>query len=129
MAITIQWADTDQSAIILTFTPGWQWSDFRAAREQGGKMVRSVDHVVHIIGDFSQNNGHLPIDALSYFRHTADNLPWNVGMVYINASRKSLAVRLYHSIIRLGVKKLEDRVKFVDSIQEAQYLIRQRIHA
>jgi hypothetical protein len=129
MAITIKWADTDQSAIIMTFTPAWHWSDFRTAREQAGKMVRSVDHVVHIIGDFSQNKGYLPVDALSYFRHTADNLPWNVGIVYIISSRKSLAIRLYQSIIRLGVKKLEDRVKFVDSLQEAQCLIGQRIRA
>ncbi|QPC84406.1 hypothetical protein G4Y79_08530 [Phototrophicus methaneseepsis] len=129
MPITVTWADRTPNIILFTFTAPWDVDEFKEKRAEAGELLRSVNFPVHVIADFSANDGFLPTNSLTEFRHTSNLLPWNTGAIYVISSRPTLAVRVYQSLLKLGITQLSTRVYFADSVPDAMARIHNQVRS
>lgn len=120
MPIQVRWADEQQTITEFIFVSPWTTDEFRTARAQAKQMADTVSHDVHVLADFTENYGMLPSDALSTFRHAAQDVhPRWISLVII--SRRARFARAIFGLLE-RLTKVTVRTYFVASQAEAQQL-------
>lgn len=125
MAITVNWADAEQSIINLEFQPGWTWDDLYVAIRQADALIISVDHTVHLLIDIRKAGG-LPGDFMRVAGDIFDSgeARANEGQkVVVGAGR--LLQMAYGAFLRVYGHRLKNRpFHFTGSLDEAYALLK-----
>ncbi|MBN2305558.1 MAG: hypothetical protein JXQ72_13835 [Anaerolineae bacterium] len=67
MPITIEWDNDDHTVILWTLSGQWTWADIRTTQADYHDMLRTVDHMVDVIGDM-RHSTTVPLKALPNFQ-------------------------------------------------------------
>lgn len=78
MSITAVWLDDTKTTILREFSGSWTWDEFYKSQGEVNAMLRSVDHLVNQIFDFSTTKS-LPPNTLTHLRNSGRNMPENRG--------------------------------------------------
>ncbi len=71
MPINVQWDNTEQNIVVITFTQPWTWHDFDQAITDMITHFDSVNHPVDVIFDI-RKGGFPPPDAITHFKKAAE---------------------------------------------------------
>jgi hypothetical protein len=115
MGITIQWDDSEQTIVRMTFSGQWTLDELRSLGLQVILMIRSAPHPVYVISDFRSSDG-LPPGVFWQARDLNQLRPanWAAGIsISTDAMHKSLldmfgAVYLAQRSERLFIVKTDD---------------------
>lgn len=118
MPYTVEWANEEQSIILVTFEPGWTWQEFAttSAKEKIA-MLDSVDHPVYIIQWFQ---GRIPVPKIGWtqsFRNAGTIDHPNYAMVILVTSN-NIAQSLVN-VFGAIVPSFKDKMRLVKTIEEA----------
>lgn len=122
MSITVGWYDDEQTIIYQHLEGTWTVSEWRnVIRKDIGDLMRSVDHTVHIIGDYLDSET-MPIFGLAQARSTIATIPDNLGkMVVITDNNLINTMARVFNALKLGNGQLEAYT--VRSLEEALELL------
>jgi hypothetical protein len=120
MAINIDWRNDEKRVLILAFEGTFSWDELRTAYEQAWDMVRSQPHVVAVINDATKRTTAPSGNAFGSYRTIWNERPDNLGTVYVIGS--STAGRMVSAVFMKALR-LDDRLRYVGSIEEAEELI------
>ncbi|MBX3085003.1 MAG: hypothetical protein KF716_25435 [Anaerolineae bacterium] len=123
MTVHVQWENSRQTAIRVTFDPQWRWQDYDASVDEVRQMLRSVDHTVDIISDIRTSTPQTQGLAWNHFRRTFSDIPHNIGMVVI-AGRGHFTASIFSLVVQSD-PRLVRRTRFVSTIAEAHSVLRQ----
>lgn len=128
MGITVDWDDAEHTIIRMTFEGNWTLEDLRTKGMEVIQMLRTVEHPVYVISDFTASDS-LPVGILWQARDlnryrpanwaagitiTSDALARNLvetfGVIYLNDRRHRLFLvysneEAYETINRLRSEK------------------------
>ncbi len=82
MNLSIAWDNPEQTVIRQTLLDGWTWEALYELNQQTNAMMRSVDHTVHLMVDFTQTS-HLPVGGLTHAHNIFKNYPPNFGILVV----------------------------------------------
>lgn len=106
MGIIVQWDNTAQNIILISFTQPWTWHDFDHAITEMIGHFDSVNHPVDVIFDI-RKGGFPPADAITHFKKAAEiqhpngrrlvYVAPNILAGFVNRIGKILAITNRHS--------------------------------
>lgn len=82
MPITVVWDDEGHTAIRYDITDPWDWPDLLEAFTKDDDLIKSVNHAVHLILNFSESKT-APPDPMSRLKGIAGMVSSQVGLVII----------------------------------------------
>ncbi len=129
MPISVEWDNSQHTAILFTYQRPWTWREFDAAIEQTLALASSVDHKVDVIFDL-RNGGFPPRDAVQRFKAASEITHPNVGQyVYVAPSMLAQFVKNVIQILNrayggFGNFKVPNIV-FTKSLEEARTFLAQ----
>ena len=98
MAISVQWDNPEQTAVMIVYTRPWTWKEFDAAIAQMLTLFNSVNHQVHVIFDI-RNGGFPPPDAMTRFKKVTEIQHPNGGLLVFIAP--TILVQFVNSIAKI----------------------------
>jgi hypothetical protein len=123
LGISAQWDNEEKTIILVTIDSEWTWADLIAIDAQTTAMYESVGHTVDLVVDARQNKLVLT-GFLSYARSLLD-ITWHPlagNAVVFGAGSRVQA--LFDAAALVAGKRFE-RVRFVESLDEARALLKQ----
>lgn len=119
MTIEFGWADTHQSVFEIVLQPGWTWRDFNNAIVEVVEMLKSVEHPVYLIFNYS-NCYEVPMggNAFGYTTQAITYLPPNIQMI-VAVSRNPFVQMMFDSFKRVLVSRFSQRIYHDYSVEEA----------
>ena len=85
MAISIEWGNDEHTIIYWVFNGKWTWEEFSDAQRDSNRLLATVAHTVHVIGNL-QNGPTLPANALSAYQGFLEHSPENTGITVLVGS-------------------------------------------
>lgn len=126
MPVELTWSDEQQTIIIQRFYGKWTWNEFYEYNSKHiPKMMRQVDHVVHIVSDYTDGKSLPGGGAITHARNVVNNYPDNWGILVIvsdNMFIRSL-VDIFCKIFQASIGK---KVHSAKSREEAYDIINSR---
>lgn len=121
MGITVAWQDADQRVVHIVYKGQWTNEEFRVAAYEAMALVRTVNHPVYVIDDFSASDG-LPLGVFWQASNSAQFRPpnWAGG---IAITRDLLLRSLIDIFSRVYLGKHERRVFVANDLEEAHAII------
>lgn len=123
MAITIEWANEDQTVILYQIASPWSWEDGEAAKDQLHQMIDAVGHRVDCIFEVS-HVGALPRNTLQVVFERYDFIPKNVGLYVVVGAPSS--IKAVVDVLRLMRPSIFSRYHMVKTFDDAYHLIASR---
>lgn len=122
MRISVEWGNAEKTFVLQDFTPGWTWEDFYESSKQSITMIKSVDHITHIISDF-RNSGALPIgSSITHARNVMKNYPDNWGILVVVSD--SMFIRsLVGAFRRLFASGIGGKTYATETMEQAHELM------
>jgi len=117
MGITVAWEDEQQTIIRLTYEGVWENEEFRNSSYQSMVMMRSVNHPVYVINDFTKSEMP-PLGVLWQARSTNQMRPSNWGGG-VAITSDSVIRSLIDVFIHVYMLSRQQRDQFVVSTNEA----------
>jgi hypothetical protein len=123
MGISAQWDNEEKTVILVTFEAEWTWDDVIAIDAQATAMYDSVGHQVDLIADLRENK--LVVSGILSYARSLLTTNWHplVGIVIVVGI--SSQVRALFDAAAAVTGKRWERVRFVNSLEEARGLIAQ----
>ena len=112
MPISVRWNDQDRTCIETRFDDPWTLDEFVEARKTWHRMIKSVDHRVHVLLNMSETY-QMPIGTLRHFSAIHRTPHPRQGHVYIYGMNPEF-MKLSSHLVE-GVVDPEKTVQFVDS--------------
>jgi hypothetical protein len=120
MSITVEWANTEKTALHFVFKDNWTWTEFLAVVEQGRVMTESAPHKVDHIYDVRQSHG-LPSGAMGQFRSLRNRSPNNLRRrVLVGAS--SLIMMLSQTMLKI-YPSLKENFLVAETLEQAMQIV------
>jgi hypothetical protein len=120
MPINVSWHNEDKSLVVITFEGTLSWDEVQAGYTQAWQLILSQPHTVNLFNDGTRAPTLPPGNALGNFRSIWKDRPANFGMAFVfGGSQMGRAL----SEVFLKAIRLEGRLRFVNSIEEAEALI------
>jgi len=123
MPIKIDWANSEQTAILLAFDQQWTWSEFEKVAEVEHVLMDLVDHRVDVIADMRDTS--LPEGAYRQAprmsARAAVNHHRNSG-AYVLVGSNPL-VEAFARVYMRGLAEYGRAIHFVDSMEDAYRLL------
>lgn len=82
MGILVNWDNPQRTVVRWEFSGWWSWHDFSVAQKKSNRLLESVNHTVHAIGDMA-NTRFIPPNALIEFGRAAQDVPANRGIIVL----------------------------------------------
>ncbi len=120
MPVTVDWANADRTAIMITFKRPWDWTEFYAADDQAQSMKREAPNAVHWIMDF-RDAGTMPQNTLTQMNNIGRRMRGDSSRVYIVGANSLLTA--LGSIMKRVLPDTALKVQPVESIEQALALI------
>ncbi len=130
MGIHVRW-DSDscvpaQTVIYWEVEEQWSWQDFSYADSISIEMANSVQHIVHILANFSRMKS-LPLrGAIAYFNQSISNRPANRGKVVVVTQHRAL--KAMDPILRLLNPKAMESIHGFETLDEAYDLLQSHLN-
>lgn len=116
MTVHVSWVDDSKTTILREFGTSWTWNEFYESQDEVNEMLRSVEHKVHQILDFSKSNS-MPSNTLTHIRNSGRNTPQNRGKSIVVT--KSAFYKQMYKILDLLFPAVTERVIVVATREEA----------
>jgi hypothetical protein len=119
MAITIEWDNNEQTALLCEYRDKWTWEEFFAAGEKSMDMQNQVGHKVDLILDMRETT--IPNGVALKFRKIANIKTPNTGILVLvtNSDMVRMLFNLFTNMYSPAAKKYQ----IVNSIDKARFLI------
>lgn len=131
MGVTVGWDDDQQMIIRLSFSGVWTNVELRSAGLQSILMIRSVQHPVYVISDFSSSE-NVPIGVLWQARELNQLRPsnWEAGITVTQDVFLKNMLELFGLIYMMGrhrrlyvVRTLKEAYKLIDKLKQDKLVI------
>jgi hypothetical protein len=123
VAYKIAWDNKDKTVILQQYLPGATKDDLYHLAQESADMLKSVEHVVHLIID--ERNIRLSLSS-SDLKFLERLVPTNQGVAVVIVPPQDLAYKLkFQEIGQLTAPKALSRPHFVLSMKEARTLLRE----
>lgn len=123
MPATYEWFNEDKTLMYEKFSGDWTWHDFIECIKGASEQIRTVDHPVVAIADYTESKT-LPMSgaSLKIARDVMNNAPENwMGVVIISENRLIRAmVSLFQSANRTFGDKVYLETTLEDAIRRAE---------
>jgi hypothetical protein len=105
MGITVEWDDVEHTIIRMTYAGSWTLEELRAKGMDAILMLRTVDHPVYVISDFTET-ANLPVGILWQARDLNRLRPanWAAGITVTNDGLARSLLELF-GVIYLGQRR------------------------
>lgn len=120
MGVEVQWDDDNQTVLRYHFTGHWNWEEYFSALAQGRQMMKTVEHLVCIVNDFSQT-AYIPDGFLSRAADIIDTRPHNTGIGIFIATSPSF--HALHAALRRLYPRFGELYLMASTEEEAQRII------
>lgn len=122
LGIKVEWDTEAQTAIRVTYSHPWNWSEFEAAQTEVNSMMGSTEKVIDLIFDV-RNGGSPPPGSMSKFRQVVQTGHLNRGMI-VFVGGVMLVQTFLNLILRIYGKTVKDpNFVFANSLEEARKII------
>ena len=123
MPINIVWEDAQRRVMRHEYPTRWTLEEYKALMTRSAKLLRGIDHTVHIIVDRRKSDA-VPTNILSLARYIDKLTPPNQGLVvYVQPS--AFTQTLLKASTRIAPRATAN-LHCVDTISDAYHLI---VHA
>lgn len=124
MTVTVNWDDDTTKRIIrFDFVGLWTWQDYVKSVGISDALIASQNHVVDIIGDFSESKA-LPPNAFQHVKRAMVSAPSNWGVLVICGNNR--VVNTMVTLFRQINREFGDRL-YVAANREASHTLVARL--
>jgi hypothetical protein len=120
----IRWDNTDQTIIFQEYDVDGSKEDLYQLAQKSSQMLKTVDHLVHLIIDERNVNLILNPDDMNYLREIA---PQNEGTVMVIVPPSKIKFRLaFQDLYNRMMRKTFINTYYVESIEQARRYLQER---
>lgn len=119
MNVSLDWDNDEQTIIRLTLHDGWAYDELFELNPRTIAMMRSVDHPVHVLVDYTLTND-MPLGSAMHAKNLSKDWPANFGI--LAAVTTNLLVQRTLMLVQgadRGKRGIGSRVFFVPTFEEA----------
>jgi|GEM_PF-3196717 len=120
MPLNIEWGNENKTFIYSRFTPDWTWDDFYANTETYVEMLKSVNHRVDFVGDFT-DAALLPTRLFENTKQMHNDRLDNEG--YIILMNTGRVIQTMYDAILLVLPVIKHYVIFVPDLPTAREVV------
>ena len=124
MSYLIRWDNEEKTVLFQQYTDNAVKDDLYHLAEESAKMLKSVEHTVHLIID--ESNAKITLNPTD-MKYLEDNVPANQGAVVMVVEEGGLTYkRIMQNVARTVAPKAFDQPYFAATIEEAQQLLQEQ---
>ena len=118
MTIDVRWANTQKTVCEMIMPAGWTWLDFQEASAEMLKLVRTVEHPIYLLMDYSASQ-EVPAgdNAFANTSQIISQLPSHVEMI-VAVSRNMFIRMMYDSFSRILTTRFSRRIFTAHTYEE-----------
>jgi len=121
MSHRISWDNDDHSVVLQEYIDGASKDDLYLLAEQSAKMLKSVDHTVHLIID--ERKLRVPFNMID-LRYLERQIPRNQGVVVVIAQRQKQRVKAAtHDLNRRINGTGVEEPYFAETVEQAREML------
>ncbi len=118
MTIEVRWADTENTVCEMVMSSGWTWLDFQQASTDMLNLVKTVEHSVYVVMDYSAAL-EIPTgdNAFANTTQIISRMPSHVEMI-VAVSRNMFIRMMYDSFSRILTTRFSRRIFTAHTYEE-----------
>ena len=91
MGIQLNWLNSDERVLVLTYEGQWSWDEMYAVADQAAALTVQKPYIVPRIIDFSKS-APPPLQSFVNARNVLNSLPSNTGTIYMVGGSQLIAI-------------------------------------
>lgn len=124
MPISVQWTDTTECCVVVTYEGHWSWAEFQTAAQATNDLVNSVEHSVVIIENTLAGGILPPGNIIANGKNAITSFPENTGLIIVVVN--SSLIRTFLSIVaNMDPRGRRGIIKTVATLEQALEMARE----
>lgn len=124
MGIEIQWDNTEETVLVITYSLGWTWEDADQALQRAAQHLNRAKHIIHLITIFPPGN-RLPVGSVLPRMVATYQLMTHPRLGFSLVVSESRTVRVFIDIMRRTKPVLMQRVEIFRTLDEARARVKE----
>jgi hypothetical protein len=124
MPISVQWDNPEKTVLCQKFEGKWTGPDYYASLDEMSRLLKEVDHRVHLLGDMSDSVGIPALNLLAASGRVIKMVEHQFSSITIVKAHNYFQSLV--NVVRRMSPALAERVYFVSTLEEAHKQLAKR---
>jgi hypothetical protein len=124
MPISVQWDNPEKTVLCQKFEGKWTGPDYYASLDEMSRLLKEVDHRVHLLGDMSDSVGIPALNLLAASGRVVKMVEHQFSSITIVKAHNYFQSLV--NVVRRMSPALAERVYFVSTLEEAHKQLAKR---